>query len=128
MREWVGARAGVNAGSGAGSGQVRIGTKFGSNPDQERGRVKSELGKRAAKTETGEGKQKSARECGCNHTGRVATTAVITGLTTARGYNRGRNRCPRGCGCNQSLNLAIGRVSGVGASWPSALLGIGIKP
>ena len=33
--------------------------------------------------------QKKKETCGFNHTGRVATTAVITGLITTRGYNRG---------------------------------------
>ena len=100
----------------------------GSNPDRGHGRVKPGSGKgqvkagsgtRAGQIRNGKGrhqkkkrkKEKRRKTCGCNHTGRMATTAVITGLTTTRGYNRSWNRGPRGCGCNQSLNLD--RVSGV---------------
>ncbi len=116
---WGGAAAGSLARILAG---VRAG---GSNPDRGHGRVKPGSGKGPVKSGSGtragqirngrsatkiKNKKRERKRCGCNHTGRVATTAVITGLTTTRGYNRSWNRGPRGCGCNQSLNLD--RVSG----------------
>ena len=87
---------------GEGSCQIRIGNTGGSNPKREK--RQQEKNKKIKN-------KKRRKTCGCNHTGRVATTAVITGLTTTRGYNRSWNCGPRGCGCNQSLNLD--RVSGV---------------
>ena len=101
------------------AGQTRIGGTGGSNPDRERarskpdrehGRVKSETGEAPPRRKKTKKEKKKKGTCGFNHTGRVATTAVITGLTTTRGYNRSWNCGPRGCGCNQSLNLD--RVSG----------------
>ena len=120
LQGWACGRAWFGSGAGGGQtrigtracqtrigkwpGQIRIGNTGGSNPKREKRHQEKKKEKRKNK--------KRRKPCGCNHTGRVATTAVITGLTTTRGYNRSWNCGPRGCGCNQSLNLD--RVSGVG--------------
>ena len=91
----VGRLARILAGVCARAGQTRIGGTGGSNPDWERARsnpdrehgwVKSEMGEAPRRKKN---KKEKRETCGFNHTGRVATTAVITGLITTRGYNRG---------------------------------------